>query len=428
MSHVRKTTAGTFQASWRDPAGIKRAKNFSTKREAGAFLADIEATMNRGTYVAPNAGKLRFRVYVERWSASRSLTARSTERTASILRNHLLPKWGEWPINGIDHLSVQEWVTELGKTLAPATVGKCFGALRTVLRSAVRARLISVDPTDGVRAPSTYQARPLTSTISRQIFVAALLPAVPLDHRALVGVGGGAGLRWGEAAGLPWGAVDLTRGHLTVGQVAVETAAEVTLRAYPKSRAGVRTIPLPDFLLQLLTVHRELTVGDTEPDPRWLVFPTRNGTPQRRSNFRRQVWRPALVRAGLLGSVEELGGAWQAVWPDSSGATQRREFPTERAALAHIAEHAASGLRFHDLRHSYATWLVSDGVPVNIVQRVMGHEQASTTLNRYTHTPDGYDQRVLAVFAAPADVSPTPADPPGADEPPPHPRTPSDLG
>jgi integrase len=40
--------------------------------------------------------------------------------------------------------------------------------------------------------------------------------------------------------------------------------------------------------------------------------------------------------------------------------------------------------KFHDLRHCYATWLVSDGVPVNVVQAVMGHEQASTTLNRYT--------------------------------------------
>ena len=416
MSHIRKTTAGTFQASWRDPAGTKRAKNFATKREANAFLADIEATMNRGTYVAPNAGKLRFGVYAERWEASRNLTARTTERTASIMRNHLLPKWGEWPIGGIDHLSVQEWVTQLGKTLAPTTVGKCFGALRTILRSAMRSRLIAIDPTEGVRAPSTYQPRPLTATISRQTFLTTLLPATPLDHRAIVATGGGAGLRWGEAAGLPWGAVDLTRGRVTVGQVAVETAAAVTLRPYPKSRAGVRTIPLPDFLRRQLTAHRELTLGDTEPDPRWLVFPTRNGTPQRRSNFRRQVWRPALVRAGLLGSVEAIAGGWRASWPDSSGTTQHREFPTEREALAHVSEHAAGGLRFHDLRHSYATWLVSDGVPVNIVQRVMGHEQASTTLNRYTHTPEGYDERVLAAFGAPADFSPTQADQSDEDE------------
>jgi integrase len=73
-------------------------------------------------------------------------------------------------------------------------------------------------------------------------------------------------------------------------------------------------------------------------------------------------------------------------------------FCTKRDAFAHLAAHAAGGLRFHDLRHSYATWLVSEGVPVNVVQKVMGHEQGSTTLNRYTHTPDDYSARVLAAF------------------------------
>lgn len=63
-----------------------------------------------------------------------------------------------------------------------------------------------------------------------------------------------------------------------------------------------------------------------------------------------------------------------------------------------MAAKAAGGMRFHDLRHAYATWLVTDGVPINLVQRVMGHEQASTTLNRYTHTPADYAARVLDAF------------------------------
>ena len=57
-------------------------------------------------------------------------------------------------------------------------------------------------------------------------------------------------------------------------------------------------------------------------------------------------------------------------------------------------------LRFHDLRHSYATWLISEGVPVNDVAKVMGHEQTSTTLDRYGHSTTDRDRRVLAVFAA----------------------------
>ncbi|MER7268902.1 tyrosine-type recombinase/integrase [Micromonospora carbonacea] len=55
------------------------------------------------------------------------------------------------------------------------------------------------------------------------------------------------------------------------------------------------------------------------------------------------------------------------------------------------------GLRFHDLRHSYAMWLVSDGVPVNEVAKVMSHEKASATINRYTHSTGERDRRVRGV-------------------------------
>jgi integrase len=63
-------------------------------------------------------------------------------------------------------------------------------------------------------------------------------------------------------------------------------------------------------------------------------------------------------------------------------------FASEAAAVNHVARHQIGGLRFHDLRHSYATWLVDDGVPVNMVQRVLGHERSSTALNLYTRRTD----------------------------------------
>ncbi|WKU08768.1 tyrosine-type recombinase/integrase [Micromonospora sp. HUAS LYJ1] len=90
-----------------------------------------------------------------------------------------------------------------------------------------------------------------------------------------------------------------------------------------------------------------------------LIFVARSGQALRRGTFRARVWKPSLQRAGL-----------------------------------------PIGLRFHDLCHSYATWLVSDGVPINDVAKVMGHEQTSTTLNRYTHSTGERDRRVLASFAA----------------------------
>lgn len=188
----------------------------------------------------------------------------------------------------------------------------------------------------------------------------------------------------------------------------------VTVRPFPKSRAGWRTVPLPGWLIRELRAHREAAGGD--PDPRALVFAASTGTGLRRSNFRRQVWRPALVRAGLLGSVVQVGpDKYRATWPDKTGVDRSKEFTTERDAAADVAEHAHGGLRFHDLRHSYATWLVSDGVPVNIVRKVMGHERTSTTLDRYTHTPADYAGRVRDAMDGPADFPLTPAEESGAE-------------
>ena len=55
---------------------------------------------------------------------------------------------------------------------------------------------------------------------------------------------------------------------------------------------------------------------------------------------------------------------------------------------------APTGPRFHDLRHSYATWLVVDGVPPNMVARVMAHEKITTTLQLYTRRTDN-ENRIL---------------------------------
>jgi integrase len=395
VGFIRKTPAGAFRACWREPSGRQRSKTFKTKREASAFLAETESALSKGSYVDPNAGRLRFGDFAARWLASREVEARTAERTLSALRTHVLPQWGRWPLSKIDHMAVQEWVSALVRRRARGTVIRCHSTLSMILKTAVRARLIAVNPAEGVRIPASRHARDVRpTTISREDFFGRLLPAVPDAYRAMVCVAAGAGLRWGECAGLSWASVDLTAGRLRVVQVAVETASAVTLRPFPKSRAGVRTVPLPAFVVQALTAHRSGFTAELPADA--LVFPSRGGAgPLRRNNFRRRVWLPSLVRAGLLGRVTEHKDGYRASWRDGAGCDHERLCQTEREAVALVAEHAGGGLRFHDLRHSYATWLITEGVPVNVVRMVMGHEQASTTLDLYTHTPEDYEQRVI---------------------------------
>lgn len=135
-------------------------------------------------------------------------------------------------------------------------------------------------------------------------------------------------------------------------------------------------MPLPRWLIALLREH-------VERYPRGeagLIFANQVGGAYLRTLLRTRVWRPALVRAGLLGLVEPDGGKFRAEWTDAAGSAGSALFPREPAAVAHVVRHQTGGLRFHDLRHSRATWLVDDGVPVNMVQRVLGHERSSTTL------------------------------------------------
>jgi integrase len=182
----------------------------------------------------------------------------------------------------------------------------------------------------------------------------------------------------------------------------VEVSGHTTFKPFPKSKAGRRTIPLPTWLLPVLRVHLACWPG-TDLGP---IFANEVGAPLRRTLFRTRIWRPSLVRARLLGAVQPVAGGFEARWTTADGVKHTEVLRTEAAAVNHVARHQDGGLRFHDLRHSYATWLVDDGVPPNMVQRVMGHERSSTTLDLYTRRTDNSDRILRALNDDPDDPEP----------------------
>lgn len=398
MGHILGTAAGNYRANWRDPTGRQRAKTFDTKRAAREFLAGVETAKATNGYVDPHAGRLRLLDYAERWAAGHAGERATRARDASLLRTHVLPKWGDWPLSHIEHSAVQQWVTELAGRKSPATVQECLRLLKLIMASAVRDRLLIHNPCDSVRAPRCQAADVAEAPITRAQLRDGLLPAMPARYRLLAALAAGCGLRWGEAAGLAVDAVDERARTVRVVRVVEEVDGALRLKPYPKSEAGRRTVPIPPFVLD------ELSAAQAEfPVVSWsgveLLTSSTAGTPLSRSVFRARVWRPALVKAGLLGSVEaSASGSVQATWRDPAGERIAGTFPSHAAAVAEVARLASGGLRFHDLRHAYATWLVSEGVPVNVVQRVMGHSSASTTLNLYVHPSRDHDDAVRGVF------------------------------
>jgi integrase len=386
---IHVTPNGQYRAKWRDPSGRQRSKNFATKREARDFLATVRTSASNGTYVDPQAGRQRFAEHAEAWLASRTGESTTRARDASVMRTHVLPQWGDWQLGKIDHLSVQSWVSELGRRRSPATVAEALRLTSGVLRSAVRNRLIPYNPCEDVTLPRRRKHDHDDRVITRDQLSGDLLPAVPARYRMLVATTAWTGLRWGEAVGLQSDALDLAGGTLRVIRTVVEVSGNTHYKPYPKTGAGRRTVPLPRWLVPQLRDH----VARYGLGERGLVFPNAVGKPLRRTLFRSRIWRPSLVRAGLLGSVEHTGShEFTGRWVDDEGRANTLVRETYAAAVKAVASAAGTGLRFHDLRHSYATWLVDDGVPPNMVQRVMGHESVTTTLQLYTRRTENHDR------------------------------------
>ena len=248
MSFVSRTPEGNYRANWREPSGLQKAKTFRTKAEAKRFLAEIDGSLSRGLYVNPHAGRLLFTTHALQWLDSRNDELTTKARDASIMHMHVLPQWGNWPLSKIDHLSVQKWITELGTHRAPATVAEAHRLTAAVLRSAVRNRLIAFNPCEGIRLPKRRRQDTADQVISRAELRNKLLPAAPAQYQAIIATAAGAGLRWGEAAGLRLDALDLNRARLSVVRTVVEVSGHTSFKPYPKSSAGRRTLPLPGWL------------------------------------------------------------------------------------------------------------------------------------------------------------------------------------
>lgn len=401
MGFVDKTPEGRYRAYFRDPAGKQRSKTFRLKKDASAFLAEVETSKSRGAYVSPHGARVRFADHAAEWMATWNTEATTAARDHSIVNTHVLPRWGDVALGRIDHLALQGWVSELGKRRSRATVVEALRLASAVLRSAVRNRLIPFNPADDVRVPRSRTRDTDERIIGREDLRGLLLPVVPPRYRAVVATAAGAGLRWGEVIGLRRDVIDLDAARLTVIRTVVEVAGHTAFKPFPKSRAGRRTIPLPGWLLPIIREHLE-TWPTSAAAP---VFANEVGAPLLRTSFRARIWRPSLVRAGLLGAVVALDRGFEAQWTDADGVKHTEWFRTEPGAVNHVARNQAGGLRFHDLRHSYATWLVDDGVPPNMVQRVLGHEHASTTLDLYTRRTENAD-RILQALDDPEDKNP----------------------
>jgi integrase len=201
------------------------------------------------------------------------------------------------PLSRLRRSHLETWVKAMdGQGLAPGTIRTLLVNVRSVLRAAVRDRIIASDPSVGLSAPRDRQ-RAARMTLPTPGQVAALTEATDDRYRALVALAAFAGLRLGEAGGAQIRDVDFLRRQLRVErQVQRAPGGEVEVRA-PKY-ASERIVHLADDLVAILSRH--VAAYRSEAGPTDWLFEASTGQPPHQNTIG-HAWRSACKRAGIHG-------------------------------------------------------------------------------------------------------------------------------
>lgn len=376
-----------WRVVWRED-GDKQQQTYSDAQRAEAFRKRVEAYGNHwppGEDPRPAAAppKLTFAEWAETAIGQRE---RANERTKADYRRdftrHLAPLLGHVPVDDLDEKHVTDWLADRRKVLSEKTVRNLHGFASSLMADAL------------THYPPLCRRNPFAQRIGRgsavrveeMVFLtpqefAAVLKWVREEYRPLIRFLAGTGLRFGEATALTVADVDLLgkRKTVTVTKAWKRTGSREYVVGEPKTSRSRRTLSLSPELVELLIPLVSSRRGGE------LLFCGRHGLRLPHSEVYKRGWAPALARARVC---------------DTHYEPQRtKRNPNERPRLPAPCD--CDGVldkkpRIHDLRHSWVSWMIADGLDLPIISRRAGHSSITITFDRYGHLDPAMDARVDA--------------------------------
>ncbi|MEI6790580.1 MAG: site-specific integrase [Myxococcaceae bacterium] len=324
-----------------DEKGIRKRRYVygKTKKEVQNKLIEMHSASASGTLVNPK--RMRLAEYLKHWLEDimrTSIRPTTFVLYEALIRLHINPHLGGIILNSLNAAQIQHLYRELENNKASLrTQAKTYAILRKSLGQANRLGYIQQNPCLLVQKPR-YIRKPIHFWNNEQVRhflkIAETDRLYPLYILALT-----TGMRLGELLALQWQDVDLTTGSVSVQRIAYEINGKISL-GEPKTAKGRRKIELPNITMDALKIHRNKMASETDSV---LLFCDTHGSYLRQSNLRRRSFEPLIVKSGL------------------------------------------PKIRFHDLRHTAATLLLSKGIHPKVVQERLGHAQISMTLDVYSH-------------------------------------------
>ncbi|EFH90683.1 tyrosine-type recombinase/integrase [Ktedonobacter racemifer] len=280
----------------------------------------------------------------------------------SAMKKHIIPEIGHLKIRNLTPRHIQElYAKKIRDGAKPPTIKLMHEVLSGSLNSALQWEMVSKNVASQVTVPKGVQREivPLTEEQAR------VLLEIARGHRleGMILLAVTTGLRRGEITALKWSDIDFDARLLFIKHTVSHVAFMGYVEKEPKTRAGKRTIHLPEAVIQTLQQHyseqkakaEEMGLSLSEWNPKGLVF---------LSKLRSYMHSPQTLK----------------------------EFHQI------VAQAGLPKMRFHDLRHSAATILLAKGVHPKVVQELLGHSSIAMTMNIYSHVMPSMRKEVASIM------------------------------
>lgn len=347
-----------------DDKGLPKTKNVlaKTKTECLEKLAKLREEIGCPQSEKKPAKKFLYGEWIDRWyqTCCKQGLRQSVQRTyEERIYKQIIPRLGQIPLIDLTHGDVQHFLSELkkdgrlkgrerfGPGLSDSVVRSIFAHVQASLKRAIEDKLIKENPAADCLLPKkkSKEMRVLTHEELQRL----MIQAKEEGFYELLLLDLATGLRRGELCALRWEDLDETTGELRIDKQVQMLHGETKLTV-PKTNASVRTVILPKGVKEELLSYKE-----TVDSPWMFPSPVKKDAP--------------------------------------------RDPTAVRKKLSKILEHAqCKHVRFHDLRHTFATLSLEYGMDVKTLSSVLGHRSVSVTLDTYSHVTSEMQEQAAGII------------------------------
>jgi integrase len=369
---IRERSKGSWQIQIYTGIGQdgKVHRHFETvhankKSDVQPRLTELLSSMDKGVYTPP--GKLTVGQHLNNWLVGYAKTncgPMTFEGYQNIVEHHLVPALGNVKLKELHHQVIEKYYSKACETLSPRTVAKHHRLLSQAMKWAVRKGYLGRNPCELADPPAWKGKKMHTLTaveLAHLLDVAADSQFYPVIYTAV-----STGLRQAELLGLRWRDVDLDMMSLSVSQVLYKRRGVCVFKE-PKTAHSRRRVAMTPKLALFLKEYK------AQCELMYLHF-------------------------GQVVNLDKLDKLDKLVFARTEDGK-----PIDPSMLSHefhqiVKRSGLENVRFHDLRHTFASLMLLKGAKPKVISEALGHSSVAFTMDVYSHIIEGMQSDAMALL------------------------------